>query len=201
MSPEERVSLVETTTIERIEKRVEVVVATTEIKKYLSEKQEVVLPQAVREIEDDWFVLLDVATREPSFVPPGIVGFPYSPYKLILQFLMSHNTLFCLSLVTMGDYAQVYHEEQIATVVETIPPTTATEAITVESRKEVVIEEIVVRKLDKKKLIISEQKVSLRERDDDWFVLLDVVRREPSFVPRGIDNCQLWLQAYFVLLG
>lgn len=181
----------------------EVVVATTEIKKDLSEKQEVVLPQAVREIEDDWFVLLDVVTREPSFVPPGIVGFPYSLYKLILQFLMSHNTLFCLSLVTMGDYAQVYREERIATVVETIPPTTAMEAITVESRKEVVIEEVVVRKVDKKfpTLIISERKVSLRERDDDWFVLLDVVRREPSFVPRGIDNCQLWLQAYFVLFG
>lgn len=97
MSPEERVSLVETTTIERIEKRVEVVVATTEKEKDLSEKQEVVLPQAVREIDDDWFVLLDVAARESSFVPPGIVRFPYSLYKLILQFLMSHNTLFCLS--------------------------------------------------------------------------------------------------------
>ncbi|KAM8734767.1 uncharacterized protein AB9X84_023470 isoform 12-T13 [Acanthopagrus schlegelii] len=157
VSPEERVSLVETTTIERIEKRVEVVVATTEKEKDLSEKQEVVLPQAVREIEDNWFVLLDVAARESSFVPP----------------------------VTMGDYAQVYREERIATVVETTPTTTATEAITVESRKEVVIEEIVVQKVDKKfpTLIISEQKVSLRERDDDWFVLLDVVRREPSFVP------------------
>ncbi|XP_036930189.1 uncharacterized protein LOC119006009 isoform X12 [Acanthopagrus latus] len=157
VSPEERVSLVETTTIERIEKRVEVVVATTEKEKDLSEKQEVVLPQAVREIEDDWFVLLDVAARESSFVPP----------------------------VTTGDYAQVYREERIATVVETTPTTTATEAITVESRKEVVVEEIVVRKVDKKfpTLIISEQKVSLRERDDDWFVLLDVVRREPSFVP------------------
>lgn len=75
MSPEERVSLVEITTIEWREKRVEIMAEDTEIK-VLSEKQVVALPQAVREIEDDWFVLLDVPTREPSYVPPGIVDFP-----------------------------------------------------------------------------------------------------------------------------
>lgn len=84
MSPEERVSLVEITAVDRREKRVEVVVEDTDIKRVLSEKQVVALPQAVREIEDDWFVLLDVPTREPSFVPPGIVEFPSTPYELIL---------------------------------------------------------------------------------------------------------------------
>lgn len=84
MSPEERVSLVEITAVDRREKRVEVVIEDTDIKRVLSEKQVVALPQAVREIEDDWFVLLDVPTREPSFVPPGIVEFPSTPYELIL---------------------------------------------------------------------------------------------------------------------
>lgn len=69
--PEERVSLVEMTTVERREKRVEAVVDDAEMKQVLREKQ-VVLPQAEREIEDDWYVLLDVPTRKSSFVPPGI---------------------------------------------------------------------------------------------------------------------------------
>ncbi|XP_078109293.1 uncharacterized protein LOC144519766 isoform X4 [Sander vitreus] len=142
MSPEERVSLVEITTIERREKRVEIMAEDTEIK-VLSEKQVVALPQAVRAIEDDWFVLLDVPTRESSYVPP----------------------------VTMVEYVQVYPEESVSTVAETI---------TVESRKEAVVEEIVVQKEDR-----GQQKVSqpVRERDDDWFLLLDVVPRETSYVP------------------
>ncbi|XP_028436501.1 titin-like isoform X5 [Perca flavescens] len=142
VSPEERVSLVERTTIERREKRVEIMAEDREIK-VLSETQVVALPQAVREIEDDWLVMLDVPTRDPSYVPP----------------------------VTMVEYVQVYPEESVPTVAETI---------TVESRKEAVVEEIVVQKEDR-----GQQKVSqpVRERDDDWFLLLDVVPRETSYVP------------------
>jgi len=73
--PEEFVSVVQVATIERREKRVEVVVEDTEIKQEQSEKREVALPQAVKEIEDDWFVLFDLPIREPSFVPPGIANF------------------------------------------------------------------------------------------------------------------------------
>lgn len=72
MFPEERVSPVEMTTVERREKRVEAVVEDAEMKQVLREKQVVVLPQAEREIEDDWYVLPDVPTRKSSFVPPGI---------------------------------------------------------------------------------------------------------------------------------
>ncbi|XP_044063520.1 uncharacterized protein LOC122881404 isoform X14 [Siniperca chuatsi] len=153
VSPEECVSPVEVTTVEQRERRVEVVVEDTEIKEVLSEKQVVALPQAVREIEDDWFVLLDVPTRKPLFVPP----------------------------VTVAECVQVYPEESISTVAQTI---------TVESRKEVVFEETVVQKEDKKlpKQIIPEQKISqpvreIRERDDDCFLLLDVVPRETAYVP------------------
>ncbi|XP_070690933.1 uncharacterized protein [Pempheris klunzingeri] len=138
VSPEEHVSQVEIAAVER--KRAEVVVEDAEV---LSVKPVVALPQAVREIEDDWFVLLDVPSREPSFVPP----------------------------VTMADYVQVYPEERVSTVAETI---------TVESRKEVVIQETVADKMLPKQ-IIPEQPV--RERDDDWFVLLDVVPRETAYVP------------------
>lgn len=88
MSQEERVSLVEVTTIEWREKRVEVVVADTEITEIQSEKQVVAVSQAMREIEDDWFVLLDVPAREPSFVP-GIVNIPSSPTKKTYRLIIS----------------------------------------------------------------------------------------------------------------
>lgn len=75
VSPEEHVSLTEVATIEQREERVEVVVEDAEIKQELSEKQVEALPQALKEIEDDWFMLLDVTIREPSFVPPGMANF------------------------------------------------------------------------------------------------------------------------------
>ncbi|XP_042345174.1 uncharacterized protein LOC121945189 isoform X7 [Plectropomus leopardus] len=143
VSPGEHVSVVEITALERREKRGKIVEEETEMK-VLSVKQVVSLPlpQAAREIEDDWFVLLEVPTREPSYVPP----------------------------VTMADYVQVYREESISTVAET----------TTESRKEVVVEKIVVQKEDR-----AQQKISqpVRERDDDWFLLLDVVSKETAYVP------------------
>lgn len=70
---EERVSLVESATIELREESADV--GETEV---LRETQVVFVPQAERQIEDDWFVLLDVPPREPSFVPPGIES--SSPY-------------------------------------------------------------------------------------------------------------------------
>lgn len=72
MFPEELVSLVEMTTVEWRERRVEAVVEDADMKQVLREKQVVVLPQGEREREDHWFVLLDVPTRKSSFVPPGI---------------------------------------------------------------------------------------------------------------------------------
>ncbi|XP_018543577.2 uncharacterized protein LOC108890900 isoform X12 [Lates calcarifer] len=150
VSPEERISVIEVATIEQREKRVEFVVEDREIKQELIEKPVVAPPQAVREIEDDWFVLLDVPVREPSFVPP----------------------------VTVAEYVQVYPEEGVSAAAKTIA---------VELRKEVVIEETVMQREEKKlpTQIIPELKIPqpVRERDDDWFVLLDVIPRETSYVP------------------
>ncbi|XP_034553554.1 titin-like [Notolabrus celidotus] len=150
VSPEGRVSVVEITTVERRERRLEVVVEEVEVTEAQSEKQVVTLPQTVRLIEDDWFLLLEGLTKEPSYVPP----------------------------VTTEEYVQVYPEESISTGVETV---------TVESRKMVVVEETVVWREDQKlpKQIISEQKTfePVRQRDDDWFLLLDVVPKEATYVP------------------
>nr|XP_033496144.1 uncharacterized protein LOC117265653 isoform X2 [Epinephelus lanceolatus] len=142
VSPEERVSVVEITTIEQREERVKVVVDTKK-DQVLDVKQVVALPPAVREIEDDWFVLQDVPTREPSYVPP----------------------------VTKAEYVQVYPEERISTVAE---------MRTVESRKEVVVEEMVVQTEERAQQKISQPVI---ERDDDWFLLLDVVPRGTAYIP------------------
>lgn len=81
----------------------------------------------------------------------------------------------------MATYAQVYPEDRISTVAETI---------LLESRMEVVdVEETVVQKQDVKlpKQIILEQQLSqsVINRDDDWFLLLDVVPKETTYVPPG----------------
>lgn len=94
---------------------------------------------------------------------------------------MSYNARsLCLSSVDVAEYVPVYPEESISTVAETI---------TVESRVEVVVDETAVQKEDRMppKQVIPEQKISqpVRERDDEWFLLLDVVPRETAYVPPG----------------
>ena len=88
-----------------------------------------------------------------------------------------------LSLVTM---VQVYPEESISAVAE---------MIAVESKKEVVIEDIVMQEEERKPPMqfISEPKISqpVRARDDDWFLLLDVVPRETTYVPPGTHGLQM----------
>lgn len=83
----------------------------------------------------------------------------------------------------MATYAQVYPEDRISTVAETI---------LLESRMEVVVEETVVQKEDVKlpKQIILEQQLSqsVINRDDDWFLLLDVVPKETTYVPPGTHS-------------
>ncbi|XP_040901229.1 uncharacterized protein LOC121186532 isoform X13 [Toxotes jaculatrix] len=134
VSPEKRVSLIKVAAIEQWETRVQVGV--------LGEKRVEAPPRAVKEIEDDWFVLMDVPMREPSFVPQ----------------------------VTMAKYVEIYPKESISA----------------ESKKEVVVKEIVVRKEEKKlpMQIIPELKISqpVRERDD-WYLLLDAV---PTVAPVDI---------------
>lgn len=82
--------------------------------------------------------------------------------------------------VTISKYVEVYPGESISVLAETIA---------VESKKMFVVEETVVQKEEKKApLQINPQPKIFqaeRERDDDWFLLLDVVPRETSNVPPG----------------
>ncbi|CAJ1061675.1 titin-like [Xyrichtys novacula] len=143
VSPEGRVSVVEDT-VEKRERKLEVVVEEVEKTQTQSEIQAVTLPQTVSLTEDDWFVLLDYLPRETSYVPP----------------------------VTVAEDFQIYPEES-----------TQVETLTVVSTKMVKVEETVVQREDEK--LISEQKLfkPVIERDDDWFLLLDVLPREVTYVP------------------
>lgn len=77
----------------------------------------------------------------------------------------------------MAEYVEVAPEESISTAAETM---------TVESRKEVIVEELVVYKEDGG---LQEVSQPVRERDDDdWFLLLDVVPREAPCVPPGTHS-------------
>lgn len=89
------------------------------------------------------------------------------------------------SVVMEEEHVQIYPEASVSTVVE---------MIAVEIRQEIIAEEITVLKEDKRtpRQIILEQKLPaqpLRERDDDWFVLLDGVSRELSYLPTAGTEC------------
>lgn len=188
---EERVSLVESATIELREESADVAVGETEVKEVLRETQVVFVPQAERQIEDDWFVLLDVPPRESSFVPPGIES--SSPYRLILIVcggsVLQYFSL-CLTLVAMAEFAQVYPEDSISTVAETIALASRSEVVVEEMREDVKLSE----------QITLEQRTfpSVRERDDDWFLLLDVVPRETAYTPPGTHSLQYLLFSHII---
>lgn len=134
-------SLVEMTALEHRERQEEFVIGE---EKEVKEQEFIALPQAARELEDDWFLLLDVPSREPLFLPA----------------------------VSTAEYVQVYLEQSVSTVV-------------VESVQEVYSEKIMVMEDDKKLpwKIIPEQEIQPIRGDDDWFRLLDVVPRQPPYVP------------------
>lgn len=65
--PEESVSsVVELTTVEQREER-----RVTVMEEERRQEEVILPPQPSREMDDDWFVQLDVVPRETSYIPPG----------------------------------------------------------------------------------------------------------------------------------
>lgn len=144
---------------------------------------------------DDWFVLLARPLREPLFVPSG------TPFSFLLRLLLIFLILLlalgayrdlsmCLFLVPPEERTQVYKKEQISC-------SAVTEAVRVESRREMVTEE------NLKQRDVKPPK-PLRERDDDWFLLLDVVPKDVSFVAPGTSTIHLppcSVLVYVIIIG
>uniref|UniRef100_A0A3P9MFD0 Protein 4.1 n=1 Tax=Oryzias latipes TaxID=8090 RepID=A0A3P9MFD0_ORYLA len=155
---------------------------------------------SVRGREDDWFVLLDFIPKQTPYEPPVTKVTPVKGFLVIeeaapkqreeivefvgkvteIQQMPSdrddwfvllarplREPLFVPS-VPPEERAQVYKKEQISR-------SAVTEAVTVESRGEMVTEE------NLKQRDVKPPK-PLRERDDDWFLLLEVVPKDESFV-------------------
>ncbi|XP_006801500.1 uncharacterized protein LOC102777766 isoform X5 [Neolamprologus brichardi] len=186
--PEERASLIEVTALEQRERRVDILVEGADAKQMLPEREGVALLQDVKEREDDWFVLLDVPIRQPSFVAPA----------------------------STAEYVEVYTRESVSAL---------TEAEAVDPRRELVVEDAVVEKVEAeapKQVIPDVPIVSMStqtkiypdvstevksieqrllqidqvtpqppqpEREDDWFALFGTARDEvmiPTVTPAQI---------------
>ncbi|XP_030214566.1 uncharacterized protein LOC115545484 isoform X4 [Gadus morhua] len=148
-------TLIEKTTTDEREEITGAIVQKIEMEnmfKYGTETQPALL---LKDGEDDWFVLLDVGSRAPSAVPPG------SPVFLP---------------VALKDLSR-----RVTTVaaVETIE---SVDRVRWTSSTVVTVEEVLQKQEERPpRRSIPEQAVPTRE-PDDWFVLLDVVPREVTYI-------------------
>ncbi|XP_035988373.1 titin homolog isoform X11 [Fundulus heteroclitus] len=163
--------------------------------------------QPVTEREDDWFVLLDVPSRQTTLVKPvslaGVVS------KSQMEVALS------VPAVDLGDKrAEIFIEDaemkqrqakddwfvlldlpdrrtsyiQPAPMAESVEvlhkesTSSVTVSEEVEKRREVIVEEIVIQKQDEK---LPEQRIlpPVSSQDDDWYLLLDIVTKVESYIP------------------
>ncbi|XP_064802866.1 titin-like isoform X6 [Oncorhynchus masou masou] len=150
--------------------------------------------------EDDWFMLLDLADRVPSGVPTTPVS---ASLQEQVQVYVEETISSMVKVMTV-----VQREETRVTVVEEMesqedqsrleqkPSQREETRVTLveemesqedqsrleqkPSQREETRVTVVELQEDQSRL---EQKPSQREMDDDWFVLLDIVPREPSVIP------------------
>lgn len=159
-------SLIETPAVEP-KKRVTFDVKVKEITEEYREGKELT-PLAVREVQDDWFALLGVPIRVTKIVPQGI------HLRLLLLLccppLVSVVLIISLSLVTTVEDVKVYCGDRI------VPAVQSRNMFTMQREENLLpIQNI------------PEVKISqpMRQRDDDWHLLLDVIPRETVFVSPG----------------
>ncbi|XP_067093386.1 titin-like [Osmerus mordax] len=203
-------TLTEVNIIERREERREVVPEEREIPQEQARPQ-MIHPQPVREMEDDWFVLLDVIPREPSYVPPvasvervteeTISRVVEEKREVVVKEIKLQEEEDTLVLETTRSQPVVERDDYWFELVDVVPKepvyvppvllerpvqvikSTVTEPR--EERMEVGVGMIMVQVENHPPPIAVEQTQlqPIRERDDDWFILLDVVPRELIVVP------------------
>ncbi|KAM3614094.1 uncharacterized protein V6R79_010151 [Siganus canaliculatus] len=217
VSPPERISLVQATAVETTDKVMELVLEDTESKQVPSERRVLVVPQAVREIEDDWFVLLDVPARPPVSMKEYAQVYPAESVPTVLETVsvVSRKVVVVEEMVVKTIIKKSFPEQQTISqpvrdkdddwflLLDAIPRETAyvpPAALAVPSQIPSSVQPRAV-------VVITEQKTQqvelvqvrppppppppppqpLPERpDDDWFVLLDVVREETASLPSAI---------------
>lgn len=130
--------MIEVTALEQRERRVDILVEGADAKQTLPEREGV----GGKEREDGWFVLLDVPIRQPSFVAPGRADFPLRSCCFFIHFLpqVSYSEFSVSVLVaSMAEYVEVYARESVSAL---------TEAEAVDPRRELVVEDAFVEKVE-----------------------------------------------------
>jgi len=185
MEAESFVSVIGTSADQEIR---EVVVEERKIIEEAPRQPQEILLQPVTERDDDWFVLLDVVPRVASYVPPGTATTPLQ-FKLCLALcLLLLLKLFLFISVTFKGQDQMDAESFVSVI-----GTSADQEI-----REIIVEERkIIEEAPRQPQEILLQPVT--ERDDDWFVLLDVFPRVASYVPPGTATTLLHLNLCFVL--
>ncbi|KAM6910447.1 uncharacterized protein FYW49_012378 [Xenentodon cancila] len=168
-----------------------------ETPRYLEEAPQ----QSVADRDDDWFVLLDVPSKETTYVPPVIPEVASLREEIVVEQREKRIDVSVMDTeikrlpsereddwfellevpvreamfvppVSTTEYAQAYQRESISAVAE---------VQAVESRREVVVDKVV--QMEDEKLPEQKKFQPAREREDDWLLLLDVVSKETSYVP------------------
>ncbi|XP_068507902.1 uncharacterized protein [Syngnathus scovelli] len=158
--------------------------------------------QSVKERDDDWFVLLDVVSKESTFVAPVAVDvstkedvtvdMTYEPVDVVVIEETKINEDLSVNEVTKTSRGVREIDDDwfllldvVSKEPQFVPPATWIHthseqriSAVIEERMEVVVEEA-------SKKIYPEVKIfpSVIKRDDDWFLLLDVVPKKTTFIP------------------
>ncbi|CAB1334796.1 unnamed protein product [Coregonus sp. 'balchen'] len=188
-------SMVKVMTVEQREETTVTVVEEMELQqeeRHLEQKPS----QSQREVEDDWFVLLDVVPREPSVILSGISvisctasqshhninnispdpnGFSYIALCSTFNYLLYLRNVCLYQLLWKSVFRYILKKAS--------PASSVVEVTTVEQREErrVTVVEEKQEERRQEEFILPPQ--PSREIDDDWCVLLDVIPRETSYIP------------------
>ncbi|XP_037130060.1 band 4.1-like protein 2 isoform X7 [Syngnathus acus] len=188
--------------VEKDEEIREVQIEEAEISEEAPTYRREIQQQSVKERDDDWFVLLDVVSKENPFVAPVAVDVStkedvtvdmrYEPVDVVVIEETKLNEDLSVNEVTkMSRGGREIDDDWflpldvVSKEPQFVPPATWIHTHS-ENRISAVIEkrmEVVVEETSKK--MYPEVKIfpSVIKRDDDWFLLLDVVPKKTTFIP------------------
>ncbi|XP_046884093.1 titin-like isoform X5 [Hypomesus transpacificus] len=210
VSPKKTVSMMEELEAETREVTVEVI----ELQKPAERRpSEIAPPLPLRAMEDDWFVLLDVVSRELTHVAPAALVEPVAEDTIstltevnVIERREERREVVTEEREIPQEQArpEMIHPQPVREMEDDwfvpldviprepsyVPPVASVERVTedaisrvVEERREVVVKEIKLQEEEDTLVLETTRSQPVVERDDDWFELVDVVPEEPVYVP------------------
>lgn len=124
-----------------------------------------VKPPQPRQVDDDWFVLLDVAAKKSGILPFHVVP----TVRQIFQYMLKWNLRrFCvyLALVSVDERVRMYPEVRPA-------------------KEFAATEQRITKKQEKwqqEKVLQQKPRPAVREMEDDWYILLDLATKKSGII-------------------